>query len=199
MRDLLHSVSRFLDRMCRMILWISGAGLFVMTMVVAWQVWGRFVLNNSPTWTEPTSLMLMLWFIFLAAAVGVRQRFHLSLDLVRQLVPARVNAVMDTLSFTVVGIFGAAMIWYTRVLIAQTWEVHIPGLGLPAGLAYLSIAVSGALIVVFSIEHLLKMFFDARDAQSAALVSDDLVALADEAVAKARLSRESTPSSEHLP
>lgn len=199
MRDLIDSVSRFLDRLCRALLWIAGAGLFMMTMVVAWQVWGRFVLNDSPTWTEPTALILMLWFIFLAAAVGVRQRFHLSLDLIRQLLPARVSAVMDVLSFAVVGMFGAAMVWYTRVLIAQTWGVQIPGLGLPAGSAYLAISVSGVLIVVFSIEHLIKLFFSARDAKPESLMSEDLVALADQAAAKARLSREGKSPSELSP
>lgn len=171
----------------------------MMTMVVAWQVWGRFVLNDSPTWTEPTALILMLWFIFLAAAVGVRQRFHLSLDLIRQLLPARVSTVMDVLSFAVVGMFGGAMVWYTRVLIAQTWGVQIPGLGLPAGSAYLAISVSGVLIVVFSVEHLVKLFFSARDEKRESLMSDDLVALADQAAAKARLSREGKSPSELSP
>ena len=135
-----------------------------MTLSISWQVFGRFVLNNSPTWTEPTSLMLMLWFILLAAAVGVRQRFHLSLDLTRMIAPPKIRLVMDLLSFIAVGGFGGGMVWYTRILISQTWIVPIPGLGLPTGLAYLPIAISGALIVVFSIEHVLYLVLAARDA-----------------------------------
>lgn len=165
MRSWLDTVSRVFDWLCKGLLWLSGAGLFLMTMIVAWQVWGRFVLNDSPTWTEPVSLMLMLWFIFLAAAVGVRQRFHLSLDLFRQIVPTRARLMMDAASFLVVGIFGAAMAWYPQPLIAQTWPVSIPGLGLPAGLGYVSITVSGALIVVFSVEHLVKLAIAATDSR----------------------------------
>lgn len=164
MRVVLESTSRFLDRLCRALLWCAGGGLFLMTMSISWQVFGRFVLNDSPTWTEPTSLMLMLWFILLAAAVGVRQRFHLSLDLTRMIAPPKVRLVMDLLSFTAVGGFGAGMVWYTRFLISQTWPVPIPGLGLPTGLAYLPIAISGALIVVFSIEHILYLVLAARAA-----------------------------------
>ena len=164
MRVVLESTSRFLDRLCRALLWCAGGGLFLMTMSISWQVFGRFVLNDSPTWTEPTSLMLMLWFILLAAAVGVRQRFHLSLDLTRMIAPPKVRLVMDLLSFTAVGGFGAGMVWYTRILISQTWAVPIPGLGLPTGLAYLPIAISGVLIVVFSIEHVIYLVLAARDA-----------------------------------
>lgn len=165
MRAWLDFVSGVFDRLCFGLLWLSGAGLFLMTMAVAWQVWGRFVLNDSPTWTEPVALMLMLWFIFLAAAVGVRQRFHLSLDLFRQIAPTGVRLAMDAISFTAVGLFGAAMVWFPQPLIAQTWPVSIPGLGLPAGLGYVSIALSGSLIVVFSVEHLVKLALAVTDSR----------------------------------
>lgn len=159
MRAAFESFSRLLDKLCKAILWLSGAGLFLMTMAVAWQVWGRFVLNNSPVWTEPTSLLLMLWFILLAAAVGVRQRFHLSLDLFRMLMPPMVKLVLDVLSFIAVGLFGAGMAWYTRDLIAQTWPVSTPGLGVPQGLSYVPVSLAGGMIVLFSIEHLIRLAF----------------------------------------
>ncbi len=44
-----------------------------MTAIVAWQVFCRYVLNDSPSWTEPGAVILMSWFIFLGAAVGVRR------------------------------------------------------------------------------------------------------------------------------
>ena len=60
---------------------------FVMTAIVAWQVFGRYVLNQSPSWTEPASVLLMSWFIFLGAAVGVRDGNHLGFDVCSPLLP----------------------------------------------------------------------------------------------------------------
>lgn len=177
MRAAFESFSRLLDKLCKAILWLSGAGLFFMTMAIAWQVWGRFVLNDSPVWTEPTSLLLMLWFILLAAAVGVRQRFHLSLDLFRMLMPPVVQLMMDALAFTAVGLFGAGMAWFTRDLIAQTWPVHTPGLGVSQGLSYVPVVISGGLIVLFSIEHLIKLFLVFADQQRSAADIERLAAL----------------------
>lgn len=177
MRAAFESFSRLLDRFCKAVLWLSGAGLFFMTMAVAWQVWGRFVLNDSPVWTEPVSLMLMLWFILLAAAVGVRQRFHLSLDLIRMIVPSWVRVAMDAASFFAVGCFGAGMAWYTRDLIAQTWPVRVPGLGIPQGLSYLPVSLAGGLIVLFSVEHLVKLALAVGDARRDAAALDRLAAL----------------------
>jgi TRAP-type C4-dicarboxylate transport system permease small subunit len=49
---------RALSILSRLSLWIAGAGLVLMTAFVAWQIFGRYVLNDSPSWTEPGSVML---------------------------------------------------------------------------------------------------------------------------------------------
>ena len=74
-------------------LWLAGIGLVLMTAFVAWQVFGRYVLNHSPSWTEPGSVMLMSWFIFLGAAVGVRENYHLGFDVLLYVLPHRRQAV----------------------------------------------------------------------------------------------------------
>ena len=74
--------------LARLALWLAGAGLIVMTGMVAWQVFARYVLNASPSWTEPASIMVMSWFIFLGAAVGVRENFHMGFDVLVHFLPA---------------------------------------------------------------------------------------------------------------
>src|SRR6056297_1090484 len=62
----------------RIALWVAGAGLVLMTALIAAQVVWRYGLNDSIAWTEPASVMIMGWFIFLGAAVGIREGYHLS-------------------------------------------------------------------------------------------------------------------------
>ena len=45
--------ARFFAALSRLALWIAGVGMIVMTAMVAWQVFSRYVLNASPSWTEP--------------------------------------------------------------------------------------------------------------------------------------------------
>ncbi len=71
----------------RAALWLAGIGLVAMTVIVAWQVFCRYVLNDSPSWTEPGAVMLMSWFIFLGAAVGVRENYHLGFDVLLYVLP----------------------------------------------------------------------------------------------------------------
>lgn len=151
----LRRFATVLGAFARLALWISGAGLVVMTAAIGWQVFGRFVLNSTPTWTEPVSLLLMLYYILLAAAVGVHEGFHLSLDLFRSLAPERVRRVFDIASHLLVGGFGLAMAWYGSALVRATWTNKIAVLDLPQGISYLPIPIAGGLIALFALEHVL--------------------------------------------
>ena len=48
-----------------------------------WLVYGRYVLNDTPTWVEQVSLLLVMVITFLGAAVGVHQHSHLSVVVFR--------------------------------------------------------------------------------------------------------------------
>ncbi|MBF5095223.1 TRAP transporter small permease [Azospirillum sp. INR13] len=162
MKAALYTLSGLLDVLTRIALWVGGTGLVLMTAAVGWQVWGRFILNDSPSWTEPVSLLLMLWFILLVAAVGVRERFHLGLDLIRDIVPEIVRVCMDIASFLVVGCFGVAMAYYGLELVLGTWSAIIPVLNIPEAFTYLPLVVSGVLIALFSIERTLLLLVERR-------------------------------------
>jgi TRAP-type C4-dicarboxylate transport system permease small subunit len=162
MKSALDALSRLLNVFSKTALWISGVGMVAMTAAVAWQVWGRFVLNDTPSWTEPLSLFLMMWFILLASAVGVRERFHLGLDLIRDIVPEPVRVAMDIASFVIVGAFGVAMAWYGWELVDGTWSATIPVLNIPEGTTYLPLIFSGVLIALFSVERTLYLLVERR-------------------------------------
>lgn len=137
-------------------LWISGFGLVVMTIAIAWQVFGRFVLNDTPAWTEPLALLLMLYFILLTAAVGMREHFHLGMDFFQNIASESMQQIMAGISNVLVGTFGASMVWWGSQLVTQTWAVKMPVLGIPEGMDYLPIPLSGTLILLFSIEQIIN-------------------------------------------
>jgi TRAP-type C4-dicarboxylate transport system permease small subunit len=71
--------ARLTQKLARIAIVISTAGLVLMTLIIGWQVFARYVLNASPAWSESAALLLMLYYIMLAAAVGVYENFHLGL------------------------------------------------------------------------------------------------------------------------
>ena len=135
---------------------IAAAGLVAMTVIVGWQVFGRYVLNSSPSWSEQASLTLMIWYVSLAAAAGVREGFHIRIVALEAAMPANVQRWMRVASNTVVGLCGIAMLVWGGELVVKTWDHVIPSLGLPRGLAYLGLPISGALMAGFALERVLE-------------------------------------------
>lgn len=149
---------RLLAQLSRLALWVSGAGLTLMTVIIFWQVFSRYILNSSPSWTESSAVLLMGWFIFLGAAVGVRERTHLGFDVLLYFLPPSAKAVLRSISDVVVLAFGFGMIVYGVQLARLTWNTVMPSLDLPGGVGFLPVVLGGALVCLFSLERLAGRF-----------------------------------------
>lgn len=136
---------------------ISAFGLVLMTAIVGWQVFGRYVLNSTPSWSEQAALTLMIWYVSLAAAAGVRQGFHIRIVALEEAVPPAVRKVMQVMSNTIVGACGVAMLIWGGELVMRTWSHVIPSLGISRGLAYLGLPIAGALMALFAFERTLEV------------------------------------------
>ncbi|MBX4864679.1 TRAP transporter small permease [Rhizobium sophorae] len=154
MSNNLTPVVNFLTRLSNAALWLAGTGLVLMTVFVAWQVFCRYVLNDSPSWTEPGSVMLMSWFIFLGAAVGIRENNHLGFDVLLYVLPKSGKRVLRMISDVVILAFGAGMVWYGGALMSLTWNTTLPSLGISGAFDYLPLVGGGVLAVIFSLERI---------------------------------------------
>src|SRR5688500_3013796 len=150
----LAKVGRALSFLSNASLYIAGAGLVAMSLIVLWQVFVRFVLNWGQAWTELTSIMIMSWFIFLGAAVGVRENYHLGFDVLLYVLPKGSKKVLRTLSDIVVTAFALGMIVYGVDLMKLQWAERMPGLGISGAFRYLPLVAGGVLIVLFSLERM---------------------------------------------
>ena len=136
------------------ILYFAGAGLVAMTAIVAWQVFCRYVLNDSPSWTESGAVILMSWFIFLGAAVGVRENNHMGFDVLLYALPPAAKKWLRMISDIFIFAFGLAMIWYGSNLVTLTWNTTLPALGISGAWDYVPLVGGGTLIALFSLERI---------------------------------------------
>jgi TRAP-type C4-dicarboxylate transport system permease small subunit len=152
---MLEHLRRFNAAISALLLRAGAVGLIAMTAVIGWQVFGRYVLNSSPSWAEQTALLLMIWYVFFAAAAGVREGFHIRILAMQSLLPPRGQHAMRFVAHLVVGVSGIVLAIWGAELVARTWSHVIPTLSLPRGVAYLPVPVSGVLMVLFTIELML--------------------------------------------
>ncbi len=143
-------IDRISEGLADIVAKVASVGLVIMTLVIAWQVFGRYVLNSSPPWSESMALITMLYFVLLAAAVGVYEQFHLGFRFFVSMLPARFTSVIYVLGQLLVLSFGAAMTWNGMRLVQYTESHIIPTLGISRSVAYWPFVICGVLIVLFA-------------------------------------------------
>ena len=150
-----------LTRLCagiaKVALMAAVAGLCLIVAAVAIQVFGRYVLNDTPTWAEAGALVLVIWVTMLGAAVGVRDAGHIGMESLLVLVSAPVREKLELVIHALVAVFGLLMAYNGALLAHSVWGYRIPTLGIPEGLNHVPVAIAGVLFVLFSVEHIVAL------------------------------------------
>lgn len=153
----LRNMEKLFDLLSRICLIVAGTALVAMTVMFAWLVFGRYVLNDTPTWVEQVSHLLLMVIAFLGAAVGVRQDTHLAVVFFRTAVPSSVRTVFVFITDVLMASFGGLMFWYGLQLTKFKWTSMIPLIDVPEGFRSLPLTICGALVFIFSIGHLIHL------------------------------------------
>lgn len=147
--------TRFCAGLSRLCLMVAVVLLLGVVLSVQWQVFGRYVLNDTPTWAEALSLLMVLFVTALGLAVGVRDAGHIGLESMVALLPERWQRRIELLIHALVGLFGALMAHGGTTWASAKWGEKKPMLPVPDGIDYVPLVIAGVLIVLFSIEHIL--------------------------------------------
>jgi TRAP-type C4-dicarboxylate transport system permease small subunit len=143
-------VKTFLDALAYLATALSGVFMVVLVASFGWLVFGRYVLNDTPTWVEQMALLLVTNITFLAAAVGIHERTHLSVDMLSLCVPKRAGQFINIIIDMTIFAFGFTMALYGKELVDFAWFRTIPLLGISDGIRYFPVVASGVLMCLFS-------------------------------------------------
>ena len=155
MNESRSGVTRALDGLSVIIIGLAGTALVLMALIQAWQVFARYVLNDSPGWTEPLALLLMSFAVMFGASVAVRRETHFAFQTLQHALPDRVQWALKSISRLIAAVAGAGLMWLGGTLMIDDWAVNMAGAPLPSGLKFAGLCVGGALILLFSVERLL--------------------------------------------
>lgn len=147
---------RLLDHLANGSMILAAVALVVMTLVQAWQVFARYVLNDSPGWTEPVALLFMSLAVMFGSAVAVRRETHFAFHTLRDVMPGPLNTLSRVVSRLIAAGAGAALMLLGGQLMIDDWSVPLAGAQLPSGVKFIGLTIGGALILVFALERLVK-------------------------------------------
>jgi TRAP-type C4-dicarboxylate transport system permease small subunit len=147
---------RLLDFISWLCMLVAGLSLVIIIVAFGWLVYGRYILNDTPTWVEQLSLLLVSYITFLGAAVGVRRNTHLSIDFVRESLPFLPREIMRYLADLLIVVFGACMAWQGYLLFLDNTDRLIPMIDVAECWRVLPLGICGALMVLFAGNNIIK-------------------------------------------
>lgn len=120
-------------------------------LIVLWQVFSRELLNNSPSWSEETARILLVWIGFLGAAIGFREGAHIAVTFLVDKFPATLQSVIDRFVQALLLGFGLFLVVQGSQFVIDAQTATLAGTGLPRSVLYLMMPVAGAMVILYTV------------------------------------------------
>ena len=145
---------RAMDALYLVCVILSGTALVLVSAIVPWGVYTRYVLNRAASWPEPAAILLTIVLTFFGAAACYRIGLHMRVTLIRDALPPSQQRIADFASEALMALLGLFMtVWGAR-LCETTWHQSIAEFPfLSVGVTYLPIPIGGAILLLFVIER----------------------------------------------
>jgi len=141
-------------------LFVAGACLVIITLIIPYGVFCRYALNSAASWPEPMAILLMIVVSFLSAVVCYREHLHIGVGVLPAFLKEPAKSWLGWLLEVCMLATNLFMMWWGFKLVQTTWHQAIPEFPIIwVGLAYLPIPIGGALTTLFIIERLLTRKF----------------------------------------
>ncbi|QEM84016.1 TRAP transporter small permease [Halomonas binhaiensis] len=150
------TIDKTLDGIAHLCLVSAGILLVFLIISFGWLVFGRYVLNDTPTWVEQSALLCVVYITCLGAAAGVRHDMHLKIDMIQEAMPTRFRNAMRQMADLFTATFGVFMAWQGYLLVLDNLDRPVPILGISESWRALPLVICGVLMVVFTINNILR-------------------------------------------
>lgn len=136
-------------------IWLSGGAILIMSIIIPWGIFTRYVLGTGSQWPEPIAILLMVIFTFMGAAVAYRAGSHIAVAMLTDRMPPRLHQVCAYLVHAWMLAIAMFMAIYGGKLCQETWGQNIGEIPwMPVGATYLPVPIGGFVTLLFILEHL---------------------------------------------
>ena len=138
----------------RAIEWIVAAIFAGMVLIGSWQVFSRFVLNMTPSWSEEIQIFGHIWLVFLAIPIAYRRGAHITVEAIRRVLASWMNRVLDLLNELLWIGFAVATAYYSYRVSLVTGNSVSPGLEIPMSYPYYGMILGSVYLLLVVIRRL---------------------------------------------
>ncbi len=121
-----------------------------MIIAVFAQVIFRYALKISVPWTEEFARLLFTWVSFLGAAIALRKKEHIFVDVILRRLPKRLTTAIALLFLGIILIFHGFLLWGALCLMRITWTSYMPALDwMRTAYLYLGFSITLLITIVY--------------------------------------------------
>ena len=146
---------RAMDYLYLLCVVIGCTALVLISAIIPWAVFTRYVLNSAASWPEPMAVLLTIVLTFIGAAAGYRFNLHMNVSFFADKLPARFQQLLALIVQLLMALIAAFMIVWGSRLVEVTWHNTIADFPfLSVGITYLPIPIGGICLLLFIIERI---------------------------------------------
>ncbi|RSL35349.1 TRAP transporter small permease [Salibacterium salarium] len=147
---------RWLDEHVEEVLLVAFS--VVMVVVIAMQVFMRYVVGDSLSWSEELARFCFIWLVYIGISYGVKKQRHIKVDAMLILFKQKGKIVMNMIANVIFLIFAVVVIYYGQSVALRILELgqESPALHIPMGIVYLATPVGMGLTAIRLIQQLIK-------------------------------------------
>jgi TRAP-type transport system small permease protein len=129
--------------------------LVAMIFIVFLQVITRKIFSFVFFWSEEVTLLCLTWFSFMGIAIGFREKWHLAMDVLENVLPKAIIAILDRFIDFCIFLFGLYLVVYGWQFTSLMGESILPATQLPNSIQYIVMPITGVLTCVYSLLQLM--------------------------------------------
>lgn len=150
-----------MDVLYKVAMWVSGLALLIMTLIIPIGIFARYALNSALSWPEPISIICMVTFTFVGAAVSYRSCSHIAVSMLTDRLSDIGKKVCLHLTNILMMTISVFILYYSVTLCIELWEQPVAEFPLlTAGESYLPLPIGSLITLLFIIE---KICFGPQD------------------------------------
>ncbi|TAJ87712.1 MAG: TRAP transporter small permease [Reyranella sp.] len=150
-----NAYSRAMDWLHRLCLGLCGLSLLVISLIIPWGVYSRYVMGKGSHWPEPLAILLMIVLSFLSAALCYRDNLHIGVMVLPNRLQGAARLALGWLVELCMLATNLFMLVYGLALVQTTWNQTISEFPIiSVGLSYMPIPVGGTITLLFLVERL---------------------------------------------
>tara|TARA_A100001011_G_C13734390_1_gene604808 strand:- start:30 stop:500 length:471 start_codon:yes stop_codon:yes gene_type:complete len=137
-----------------------------MVIVVTWQIFTRFILNDPSIYSEEIAGFLLIWIGMLGSTYALLKRSHIGIDIITKNLSGREKNISELFIYFVIILFALSVLLFggcRLVYITFSLNQISPALGIKMAYVYCVVPISGIIMIIYSIDFIKKSIVDFLD------------------------------------